>query len=124
MDSASSTLPRNVLIVDDEPTIADTLGVILRKSGFATYVAYNAADALRYTEQFVPALLISDVMMPGMNGIQLAIEIKRRFAGCKVLLFSGVANSVTLLQDAREMGYDFEFLSKPVHPSELLRLIA
>jgi len=41
-----------------------------------------------------------------------------------VLLFSGVANSVTLLQDAREMGYDFEFLSKPVHPSELLRLIA
>lgn len=116
-------VPRNVLVVDDEPLIANTLATILRNQGYVSEVAYSAEEALQRVEAFTPDLLISDVMMPGMSGVDLAIELRRRFAQCKVLLFSGVASSADLLEKARAMGYEFMFLSKPVHPKELLRVI-
>jgi DNA-binding response OmpR family regulator len=109
-----------VLVVDDEKTIADTLAVILRKSGIDADVAYDAKSALLLMETKSPSLLLTDVMMPGMNGIELAIEVRKRNPACKVLLFSGVAQSAHLLEDARKMGYDFELLAKPIHPADLL----
>jgi DNA-binding NtrC family response regulator len=64
--------------------------------------------------------VITDVSMPGMNGIDLAIAVRERFASCKVLLFSGHAASTNLMAEARAKGYDFELLTKPVHPRDLL----
>ena len=58
--------------------------------------------------------------MPGMNGIEMAIQIRQRYPACKVLLFSGQAATADLLEEARQSGYDFELLAKPVHPTELL----
>ncbi len=114
---------RKVLIVDDEPAIADTLATILAAKGYITTTAYDPREALQLASSFLPDLLISDVMMPCMNGVELGIRIKRELPNCQVLLFSGVASSFGLLQEAREQGYDFQFLHKPVHPKELLRLI-
>src|SRR5262245_46912941 len=69
-----------VLVVDDEPTIADTLAVILRQSGFETHAAYFGEDAVRLAAKTEPDLMITDVMMPDKNGIAVANEVQRRGA--------------------------------------------
>jgi DNA-binding NtrC family response regulator len=117
---AGTTLGRTILVVDDERVIADTLVAILRTSGFAAMAAYDGESALQAVSSGVPDLLISDVCMPGMNGVELAIEIRNRFPRCKVLLFSGHAAARHLLDEAQERGYDFQLLSKPIHPRDLL----
>ena len=59
-----------------------------------------------------------------MNGIELAITIKRVYPDCKILLFSGQANTADLLATARRDGYRFTLLNKPVAPQELLATVA
>jgi DNA-binding NtrC family response regulator len=113
-----------VLIVDDEKIIADTLSIILAKSGFTTMSAYDGAAALTLAKESSPDLLISDVVMPGMTGIDLAIAMKHTFPTCKVLLFSGQAATVDLLEEARRLGHDFTTLTKPVHPTDMLKRIS
>lgn len=119
--STSGKTRKFVLVVDDEPSIANTLGAILRHEGFTVAVAHNAADALQHCNGTCPDAVISDVVMPGMDGIAMAIHIRRQYPSCKILLFSGMAASSDLLQEARRQGYDFELLSKPIHPRELIR---
>jgi YesN/AraC family two-component response regulator len=112
--------PLSVLIVDDEPLIADTLAVILRRKGYASSAVYNGVDAIMSAEMAPPDILITDVMMPGMNGIDLAVSVKALIPDCAVLLFSGHANLNHLLEDPRSAVHDFPLLSKPIHPDELL----
>ena len=59
-------------------------------------------------------------MMPGMTGIELAIHFRKAQPECKVLLFSWQASTADLLEKPRAEGYDFDLLSKPVHPADLL----
>ena len=68
----------------------------------------------------LPHLLITDVAMPGMTGIELAIHFRKTQPECKVLLFSGQASTADLLEKARAQGYDFDLLAKPIHPADLL----
>jgi CheY-like chemotaxis protein len=70
-----------------------------------------------------PDLLISDVVMPGLTGIDLAIQVQQHCPGCKILLFSGQAATGHLLESVRDRGYNFQLLSKPVHPADLLAKI-
>jgi CheY-like chemotaxis protein len=110
----------NVFVVDDEVVIAETLATILRISGFVATSFTSPLDALNLTRTMVPDLLITDVVMPEMSGIELAIKIKSLCPDCKVLLFSGQAATADLLSAARAEGHEFEILSKPVHPKDLL----
>lgn len=103
--------------------IATTVRLILTHSGFYAKSFVDPSDALQAARLEPPNLLISDVMMPGMNGIELAIQVTELHPGCKVLLISGAAATQKIHQDARAQGYDFELLAKPVHPTELLTLI-
>lgn len=109
-----------VYIVDDETVIAETLTTILRRAGFAARFFENAHVAMKASESAPPDLLITDVMMPDMNGVELAIHFRNKCPECKILLLSGKAASADLLEGARTNGYEFEFLLKPVHPTELL----
>jgi DNA-binding NtrC family response regulator len=113
--------PPVVLVVDDERVIADTLSIILSRSGFVVQTAYDAASALELADLIPPQLLLSDVMMgPGMDGTQLAIEMIGAYPDCKVILFSGHAATADLLERTRELGHDFTLLTKPLHPADLL----
>jgi len=80
-------------------------------------------EALKAAREGAPDLLISDVVMPGLSGVDLAIQVKQGFPALKVLLFSGQAPTVALLKTARELGYEFEILEKPIHPIEFLQRV-
>jgi CheY-like chemotaxis protein len=71
-----------VLVVDDEKVIADTLSMILSRSGFSTMAAYDGFTALELARSTPPDLLISDVVMPGMTGVELAITVTQTIPGC------------------------------------------
>ncbi|MFZ0273286.1 MAG: response regulator [Acidobacteriaceae bacterium] len=114
-----SPRPR-VLVADDERVIADTLAIILRQNGFETATAYNGREAVEAARRWKPDLLVSDVMMPELTGIEAAIQIRLLIPECKVLLFSGQTETAAMLSDARLRGYDFEILQKPVHPTDLI----
>jgi CheY-like chemotaxis protein len=113
-----------VLVVDDESAIADTLTEILSRSGYAAMAAYDGNGALETALLAPPELLITDVVLPGMSGIELAITMRRIYPDCKVVLFSGQASSFDLLASAKHDGHHFTLLTKPVHPRELLSHVA
>jgi FixJ family two-component response regulator len=71
-----------------------------------------------------PALLISDVVMPGISGVELAIMLTQSIPDLKILLFSGQASTVDLLEKARHSGHHFTALTKPVHPTDMLKRIS
>jgi CheY-like chemotaxis protein len=110
--------------VDDESAIADTIAKILTLSGYSAMATYDGDSALETALLTPPELLITDVVLPGMNGVELAITIKRVFPDCKILLFSGQAATADLLATAHQAGHRFTLLSKPVPPQDLLALVA
>jgi CheY-like chemotaxis protein len=109
-----------VLVVDDEHVIADTLAIILNQAGFDASAVYTGTDAVDTARTERPDLIISDVIMPDMNGIEAAIHIRAFLPTCKILLFSGQAATADLLENARARGHEFQILAKPVHPQDLL----
>ncbi len=113
-----------VMVVDDESSIADTLAEILSRSGYAAVAAYDGDSALESALLTPPEMLITDVVLPGMSGIDLAITVKRIFPDCKIILFSGQASTADLLAAANRDGHQFVLLSKPIHPADLLARIA
>lgn len=109
-----------VLVADDERVIADTLSMILNQSGFEARAVYSGEKALELATSFQPDMLISDVIMADLNGIDAAIQMRALLPKIKILLFSGQAATADLLEKARTQGYEFEILAKPVHPQDLL----
>lgn len=109
-----------VLVADDEKVIAETLAMILNQSGFEARAVYSGEKALEMAESWQPEMLISDVIMADLNGIEAAIRIRALLPGIKVLLFSGQAATADLLEKARAEGHEFDILAKPVHPQDLL----
>ena len=90
-----------VLVADDERVIADTLAMILNQSGFEAHVAYTGEKALEMAAEIRPEMLISDVIMAGLNGIDAAIKIRELLPAIKILLFSGQAATADLLAKLR-----------------------
>jgi DNA-binding NtrC family response regulator len=108
------------LVVDDEPMITQTLAAILNCSGLAALTAPNGEEALATAIVIPPEILITDMNMPGMNGLELASEITRRYPDCEVILFSGQAATLDLTLQLRNSEFNFVTLVKPVHPVDLL----
>ena len=113
-------MKRSILVVDDERSITDTLVAILQEGGFDASGAYSGLDGAEQARARCPDILLSDVFMPKMDGIQLAIEIRRACPATRVVLISGQAATADYLERARAQGYEFEFLPKPIEPEELL----
>ena len=113
-----------IVVVDDERRIADTLALILQRNGYQTAAAYDGSSALAICVEFQPDLVLTDVVMPGMSGIDLVMSVSESIPQCKVLLFSGQAGTAQMLERARKRGLDLSVVSKPVHPEQLLKTIA
>jgi CheY-like chemotaxis protein len=110
----------SILVVDDETRLADTMTEILNISGFCAFTAYDGRSALRIAEELQPDYLLTDVVMPEMNGVDLAIAVRRTMPMTTILLFSGQAGTTDLLEDARKSGHAFEVVEKPIHPVRLI----
>lgn len=112
-----------ILVVDDNKMLADSLALVLRSNAYDAAVAYNGRHGYELAGSLRPDLVISDVVMPEMDGVEMAIKIHQEFSGTKILLVSGQASTLDLLKRARDEGYEFDALAKPVHPVELLAKI-
>lgn len=114
---------RVAFVVDDEGVIASTLELILLSRGFDARSFVDPLDALRAADSAQPNLLLADVLMPSMNGIELALQIRQLHPNCSVLLTSGQTVTSELLDAASLAGHHFEILAKPIHPDLLLQKI-
>jgi CheY-like chemotaxis protein len=113
-----------ILVVDDEQPIAETMRDIFQAFGYKAFCAYSGSEAVSQAADICPDLLISDVMMPGLNGFETALQVKEVCPGCRLILFTGqVASAVVAEGFAKtfsERGYYYDMLSKPLHPRELI----
>jgi CheY-like chemotaxis protein len=112
-----------VLVVDDESMIRDTLVEILNGCGFEAVGVSSGDAALEILPRFSPDVVVSDVVMPGKNGVEAAIRIRELLPRCRVILISGQAATGDLLREAGEAGHEFEILAKPFRPQVLLGLL-
>jgi CheY-like chemotaxis protein len=112
-----------VLVVDNEQMIADTLVLILRQNGYDAVVAYSGEEAVQKALTLRPQVVLTDIIMGKMNGLEAAILIADAVPSCKILLFSGQPATADLLLQAKKAGHSFEVMAKPVHPSVILEQI-
>jgi DNA-binding NtrC family response regulator len=122
MENPFESHPR-VFIVDDEMSIAKMMSVVLQMNLFDAVPYDDPQQALEDARVAPPDYLISDIMMKGMTGIELATAIRRELSGCKILLFSGQLDAPQMVQEARSSGFDFPFLQKPIHPTDLVAVL-
>ena len=109
-----------VLVVDDEKVIADTLVQILTQDGFTAAAAYSGVDAIHCARDHHFDVVLMDVMMPEMSGIEAWEEINKIHHECRVILVTGNMATEQFLWDALDRGMSFEILTKPVHPHVII----
>lgn len=107
-----------VLVVDDEHLIADTLATILKINGFETTALYSGEAALEWVESYQPNVVLSDIHMHKVNGIETAERIRKRHPECRIILFTASVMSPSTRHRIQELG--FEFLQRPLHPEVVL----
>lgn len=112
-----------VLVVDDERLIADSITAILNRSGFDATARYGGAEAIEFIKGECPDIVLSDVMMPETNGVQLARAVRAACPRTRIVLISGNAATPNLLEHALPDGSPFELLAKPIHPTQLLSIL-
>lgn len=119
------TQPREqtIFVVDDESVIAQTLGIILRNAGYETRSFSQPEAALVAAAGESPDLLVTDMAMPEMNGIELANRMQEIRPQCKVLVISGHFLTLPSAVNGDDDDKHFDFLPKPVHPLKLLQKI-
>lgn len=120
LGSRTARKKQRVIIVDDDALIAETLVDILNGEGFEATAVFSGQDAIERARKSHPDVIVSDVIMPEMNGIEAAKSIREFLPQCRIILFSGQALTNDLLAEARAQGQAFEMLAKPVNPYSLI----
>ena len=117
---AEALPPTRILIVDDEPTIANTLSLILEREGYETMAVYGGEAAVLAAEVFNPDVLLTDLMMPGVDGLTVAALLRRRQPRTRVVLFTGYLHMRDALEHRSRYHPSYLLLGKPLHPTELI----
>ena len=118
-----NTKGHTILIVDDEPDILEFLSYNIRKEGFKVYVASNGQEALRIVQQINPSLILLDVMMPVMDGIETCQIIRKDLNLNQPIIAFLTARTEDYAQIAGfEAGAD-DYINKPIRPRLLLSKI-
>ena len=107
----------HILLLDDAPTMLGTIEDFLKGRGHRLRVASDGADALRLMEAEPPDLVISDIQMPGMDGIAFLKAIRERFPDLPVVLMTAYATVNTAVAALHNRAYDY--LEKPIQLEEL-----
>lgn len=110
--------PLHVLVVDDDNATASAFQKLVQSSGYETRAACSYREALAMASQWVPDLVISDITMPGKDGLELMKTLLRAYPSLKAIAISGTVTAEAV-DAAREAGY-LEFLPKPLDLDRLL----
>jgi CheY-like chemotaxis protein len=119
----SHRIKPHTLVIDDDVAVADTLAMVLNSEGFDARAVYSGQEGVELARSFEFDFLVTGVVMPQMNGIDAAIQIRKLLPKCKIILVSGDNDTSALLPNAQSQGYRFEILAKPVHPLVLLQAL-
>jgi len=111
----------NILVVDDEISMREFLGILLEREGYATHLAADAEIALNLLENEEFALVISDVNMPGLNGIKLLERIKQFSPETAVLLITAFSTAEQAVEAMKLGAYDY--IAKPFKVEEIKVLV-
>ncbi|QSQ10848.1 sigma-54-dependent transcriptional regulator [Myxococcus landrumensis] len=114
----SEALKGTVLLVDDDPAVAKVLGALLAQAGLTTYAAKDGEEALAHLERKPVDVVVSDVRMPGMDGMRLLTEISRNWPDVPVILLTA-HGTVPLAVEAMKAGAA-DFVLKPFDREEIL----
>lgn len=117
----TQTRAPRVLVIDDEKLVADSLSEILNCFHYDASPFYNGETAIEAARARCPDFVLSDVVMPTLNGVETVKKIREICPRARVILLSGNAATADLLRQAHSEGHDFELLAKPIHPDELLK---
>jgi CheY-like chemotaxis protein len=93
---------------------------ILNGEGYKGFAVSDGNSAIKWAEMLLADVVITDVIMPGIDGIEAAKRILKLLPNCRIILFSGQAASSDLLEKAKAEGFAFEMLAKPINPELLL----
>lgn len=122
MSSPHNSAKTKVLVVDDEKIIADTLVLILNQSGFDASAAYRGRQAVRLATQSPPDVLLIDIVMEDMTGIDAALVIGAQHPDCRIVFISGHGDAAGMM-DRQAQGLHCTLLPKPLRPEELLAVL-
>ena len=111
-------IPIDVLLIDDEPGILEVLFDICQLKGYETKTANNGIEALKILESYIPALILSDISMPGMNGLELIEKVKIRGYSSAMVMLTAHSQSPYLIK-ALQLGC-LDYLTKPFDASKLM----
>lgn len=114
---------QKVFVVDDEEQIADAISAVLRDAQFDVETFYAARSALIRANECPPDVLVSDIVMPKMDGVALAQAFREMHPKCRVILISGNPYWTLRGKSQRDELNNFTVLSKPFPIRQLLRLI-
>jgi PAS domain S-box-containing protein len=115
------TMRDTILLVDDNESIVAAIGAFLDQQGFQVMRAHSASEALALSQQKAPDLLITDVIMPNVNGREIAEAIREKNPKVKVLFMSGYSDEAVVNQELLQ--HNSAFLQKPVSMKKLLNKI-
>jgi two-component system chemotaxis response regulator CheY len=113
-----------ILVIDDDEVLREAMSRKLTSQGHVVVQAEDGAEGIARIAEHVPDLVITDVFMPGRDGIETLLEIRKAFRSLKVIVMSGGDSSglINLLDDAELLGAAFT-LPKPFTPEELLAAV-
>ena len=113
-----------VMLVDDNVDALESMEILLQAFGYEVATAAHPEAALRLIESFAPTVAVIDIGLPGMNGYELAVEIRRRRAGLplRLIAFTGYGGAEDIAR-AGAAGFDAH-LVKPVEIDKLLAALA
>jgi len=110
-----------IFVVDDELEIAKMLTVVLQMNLFDAIAYTDPHEALEAAKADPPDYMVSDIVMPGLIGIELAIRVRAEIPMCKILLFTGHIGAP--IEEAKASGHSFNLVEKPIHPTKLVESI-
>ena len=114
------TCPKKILIIDDEHMVCETLQDILQEDGYEVRTALSALSGLAEIEKETPDLIISDLRLPDISGLELLKRVKRDRPNLEIIIMTGLGETETYLEAKDEGAYDY--LTKPIN-IPILRLM-
>lgn len=112
------------MVLDDDAAVRQTWTIIFRHQGYEVISVETGQQAIDAASNRAPDILLADIRLPDMTGIEAAKRVQQQAPECQVLLISGDGESSEALEAARAAGTAFEVLPKPIAPPELIQRIA